>query len=132
MDRRRFLRWLGVGMAVGAAAPSVIAKVLPAVSGKVQTHPWDYPAYLDDDRAIGMAGTDWDIEEHPICQSTTQSIMQYEDYANFSSLALASAIDASVLESAAELSKSLGSEINKLHLYTKQNMPRTYSLRYPS
>ena len=32
MDRRRFLEWLGAGVAAGAAAPSVIAKVGPTLS----------------------------------------------------------------------------------------------------
>ena len=30
MDRRSFLKWLGVGSAVGAAAPSVVSKMGPA------------------------------------------------------------------------------------------------------
>jgi len=31
MDRRRFLRWLGVGVAAGAAAPTVVASVASAL-----------------------------------------------------------------------------------------------------
>ena len=107
MDRRRFLRWLGVGMAVGAAAPSVIAKVGPAC---VADH---------DDGSIGMAGTDWDLEEHP-CHYTTSPISQYADYAAFSSLSLSSALDATVSEPAAELSHRLGVELSQL-VSTAQN-----------
>ena len=45
MDRRRFLQWLGVGVAVGAAAPSVIAKMGPTLSSDL------------DERSIGMVET---------------------------------------------------------------------------
>ena len=34
MDRRSFLKWLGVGSAVGAAAPSVIATENGTMGGK--------------------------------------------------------------------------------------------------
>ena len=104
MDRRRFLKWLGVGVAAGAAAPSVIAKVGPTLSDV-------------DERSPMMAGTDWFWEEHPesLCQSTFSSTMEYADYADFSALALSTALDATVSEAAAELSRQAGLSISDLY-----------------
>jgi hypothetical protein len=101
MNRRSFLKWLGVGSAVGAAAPSVLSSMGPACVA-------DY-----DDRSIGMAGTDWDLEEHP-AQYADTTFGQYADYSNFSEFAVRSSIDDMVSETAAKLGRLHGSSISHL------------------
>jgi hypothetical protein len=72
MNRRSFLKWAGVGLAVGAVAPSLL------------------------------------LAEGPACVAPAAPVVatigEYAEYCDFSSFALASAIDEAVSNSAAELS----------------------------
>jgi hypothetical protein len=86
MNRRKFLQWLGVGAVGAAVAPSVLLSEGPACV----TAP---TAYTTGKEAI---------------------ISGYANYANFSSFALAAAIDESVQNAAIELGKAHSFGIREL------------------
>jgi hypothetical protein len=86
VNRRKFLQWLGVGAVGAAVAPSILLSEGPACVAPVAA-PAAYTTYIMGQDAV---------------------ISGYADYANFSSFALASAIDDSVAEAAAELSHRAG------------------------
>ena len=83
MNRRTFLKWLGVGTAIAAVAPSTL---LP-----------EAPACVAEPIAVAPA----------VCAT----IGEYADYCNFSSMAIAAAIDEAVLNAAEELGKAAVAEL---------------------
>jgi hypothetical protein len=85
MNRRGFLRNLGIGTAVVAASGS-----------------------------IGMAGFDWFMEENPNFSPFSAEVLEYVDYTNFSQYAISASIDEMVTNTAQELSRSFGLEIDNL------------------
>ncbi len=78
MNRRSFLRFLGVGVAAAVVAPMAVKAVVPFEFDKI-------------------------IESTQCQEPITASIGEYADYASFSDFQIASAIDASVNEAAAQL-----------------------------
>lgn len=81
MNRRRFLSWLGVGVAVGVVAPATVISMVPSMSGSAVTE--------------------------TICLSTPASIGTYADYISFSDISIAKAIDEAVTKAAKELSDGI-------------------------
>jgi len=81
MNRRSFLKYLGVGAAVGVVAPATLIPKGTEVAWQPETIPMAHMPHF---------------------------IPQYVDYVNFSEFSLSSAIDASVTEAAAELMKTHG------------------------
>jgi hypothetical protein len=79
MNRRSFLKWLGVGTAVAAVAPTLLSMDVPAA---VAT-PAAYSTYV-----MGKEAT----------------IGSYADYVSFSNFAISAAIDEAVSNAAEELS----------------------------
>lgn len=90
MDRRKFLKFLGVGAAAVVAAPALLTE---AVAAPVATSTC-YQTYIMGKSAI---------------------IGGYADYAKFSDFALASSIDEVVSNTAAELGRQAGESVRQLH-----------------
>jgi hypothetical protein len=86
MNRRKFFKWLGTGVAVAAVAPTVLLREAPSLSGWV-AHDFISPSPFN----------------------------EYGDYTNFSSLAIARSIDESVSNAARELSFRAGQSISELY-----------------
>jgi hypothetical protein len=78
MNRRKFFKWLGAGVAVAAIAPTALLREDPSLSGWV-AHDFISPSPFN----------------------------EYGDYTNFSSFAISTAIDDSVSSAAQELSRSM-------------------------
>jgi TAT (twin-arginine translocation) pathway signal sequence len=87
MNRRKFLKWLGVGVAGAAVAPSALSLLEPACVAEPATFA------LMSDAIVG----------------------EYFNYVNFSSFALATAIDESVQNAAAELGLAHARRIDALY-----------------
>jgi hypothetical protein len=87
MNRRKFLRWLGVGIAGAAVAPSVLAAMEPSC---VAAPVVGYRTYLISECAI---------------------INSYANYVNFSDFALAASIDEVVANAAKELGEAAGRKV---------------------
>lgn len=119
MNRRRFFKWLGAGTAAVVVAP---AAILPKES-HVQTHPWDYPAELDNcscsGRSFWEGPCDW-CSTHsrecgcPYSKSCTCTVLGYADYSSFSSFALSSSIDESITNVANEMAHRAGRSVSEL------------------
>jgi hypothetical protein len=86
MNRRKLLSWLGLGAATVAVAPSVLSSVVDPVLGT-------------------------DVRE----MSTVGLIDEWNTYVNFSSFAIAGAIDEYILNAAEQLGKAKAEEINRLY-----------------
>lgn len=97
LNRRKFFKWVGVGVAASAVAPSVIkAAESLCVAPKTLT----YTTYVMGKDAI---------------------IGEYANYCNFSSMAIASAMDEAVADSAKELSYQAGLSISELSALPKSS-----------
>ncbi len=90
MNRRKFLQWLGVGAAAVAVAPSVLLSEGPVCVAPAT----GYATYV---------------------MGTNAMIGEYCNYANFSSFAIASAMDDVVANAAKELGEAAGCSIADLH-----------------
>lgn len=99
MKRRSFLRLAGAVAAVGMVAPAAV---------KFCSDPW-----CDSIAGEGIIPHD-ELHKEVQCPSTEEFIAEYADYANFSAFAIATAIDASVSETAAQLSLQSGRAIANL------------------
>lgn len=89
MNRRKFLKWLGVGSAAVVAAPSVLASL----------------------------GTDC-VAVDPLLGAVVPAgafISEYASYTNFSSFALSAPIDSVVANAAKELGEAAGRDIASLY-----------------
>lgn len=65
--------------------------------------------------SIAMAGYDWECEEYPEhCTDAPRPIKSFEDYKNFSTIAVESAIDPKVLRAARKLGKAHARRIERL------------------
>ena len=96
LNRRKFFKWLGVGVAASAVAPSVIAEC---------GDPW----------CGSIAGEG--IVPHDELHSYKPEIVshnEYADYVNFSNFKLARAIDEVVAKSAKEMGYRHGLLLNEL------------------
>src|SRR5882724_160465 len=98
MNRRKFFKWLGVGTAAAVVAPSALASC---------GDPWC--------GSIAGEGIIPHDELHDSWDGPSESVVRgYADYTNFSSFALAAAIDDIVSQSAAELGAAAGRDIAAL------------------
>jgi hypothetical protein len=92
VNRRKFLNWLGAGVAVGAVAPT-------ALLSKEADLPNNWPST-------------W-VPHDEVFQSPWVP-GEYNDYVNFSSFAIATAMDESVTNAASELGKAHSRRIEEL------------------
>lgn len=101
LNRRKFFKWLGVGTAVAAVAPSVLTSMEPAVTGNVLVAQAIHGMQLSCSCA---SDSFWDGPcEYCQRQPKVTSYNEYVDYANFSSFAIANSIDEAVNDVAIEL-----------------------------
>ena len=84
MNRRGFLKMLGIGAATAAVSPTLAFKLAKTTGVR---------------RAVG----------------TQAVISEYVDYASFSSMSIAAAIDPVVASAAAELGRRAGEDISTLY-----------------
>lgn len=88
MNRRKFFKWLGVGTAVAAVAPSALLAEGPACVAEIA----------------------------PALPAVTAAVIgEYSNYYSFSSLAIATAIDESLAETAKELAYRAGQGVKELY-----------------
>jgi TAT (twin-arginine translocation) pathway-exported protein len=92
MNRRKFLKWLGVGTAAVVVAPSALKLLEPASVAPAPTI--GYTTYIMGKDAV---------------------ISDWYEYANFSQFAIAADFDAAVQACAEELGHAAGLEISRLH-----------------
>lgn len=97
MNRRAFLRWMGVGTVAVVAAPAALKAMGPAPVTK--SYNFVQQAALTPPPELVC---------HPVY------IAEYNEYANFSSFALESAIDESVENAAKQLAEAHGNRIERL------------------
>lgn len=108
MDRRSFLKRLGIGAAVAATpvlAPKAIEAICSCASGFKPL--------------IGSAEEWCQVHGTPLVECMPV-LMDYVEYTNFSQFASCEEIDEVVTQAAAELGKSFGEEIS--HLYTQEGL----------
>lgn len=99
MDRRKFLKRLGIGAATVTVAPKAIEAVCTCASGF---------------KPLIGTSEDWcDIHGAPLAECSSV-VRDYGDYANFSSFANCQQIDDVVMKAAEELGRSAGEELSKL------------------
>ena len=103
MNRRRFLSMLGIGAAAIVAAPLVSSQAnhaVPTQANHVLTDrvdPWS-----------NYTEPAWDT------QPIKATIGEYADYANFSEMSIAAAMDESVDNIARELAESMGRKLDRV------------------
>lgn len=88
MNRRKFFKWLGVGIAGAAVAPSALLAMEPVCVTRELAQYTPFMPHL---------------------------VEGYADYSNFSSFALTEAIDKAVAQAAAELGAAAGRDISALN-----------------
>jgi hypothetical protein len=102
MNRRKFLKWLGVGTAAAVVAPSAIAECTDPWCGSIagegiiphdELHSWNATTYYN-----------------------TMGLDTYNDYSSFSQFAIESSIDQVVQNAAKELGAAAGRDISALHM----------------
>lgn len=99
MDRRKFLKRLGLGAAAVAVAPKAIEAVCSCASSFKPL--------------VGTAEEWCSVHGTPIVECMPV-LKDYADYTNFSEFASCEEIDAIVTKAAEELSRSAGEELAKL------------------
>lgn len=100
MDRRKFLKRLGIGAAVAVAAPIAVEAVCSCASGFKPL--------------IGTAEEYCDIHGIPLVECMPV-LKDFADYTDFSSFANCEEIDAVVMKAAEELGKAHGQSIANLY-----------------
>jgi len=110
MNRRKFFRWLGLGTAVAAAAPSTLLAMGPAC---VET------CCSCSGRSFWEGACDYCHENVMECgcnrtKGCTCKVLDYRDYASFSMVSVNESIDRMVSDAAAELSRQAGLSIREL------------------
>ena len=104
MDRRSFLKKLGLGAAAVVAAPIVVSECADPWCGSIAGE-----GIIPHDELHAAA---WDkaVERY-----TENGLEEYSKYTNFSEFAMAQEIDDTVMQAAEELGKSFGREMSALY-----------------
>ena len=112
MNRRRFLKWLGVGSAAVVVAPIAIAAAEPSMSGGFHYDVVKADAF----HCTCSARSFWE-GRCDYCMAhlgTEEPIKSYADYSNFSDMQLNAALDDIISNTAKELGEAAGRDIAAL------------------
>lgn len=111
MNRRKFFKWLGVGIAGAAVAPSLATPMGP---GCVAT------SCSCSGRSFWEGRCEYCQAHKLVCgcdrtKGCTCPVLSYADYSNFSQFALIASMDETVMQCAKELGEAAGRDIAALH-----------------